>query len=76
MASTWTVIVNGEKYPVPDDDVKRLRADVVNAVRSGGDWVTLPVKGRAETVEVLMTPATQVALLLQRPPQPPMAFSV
>lgn len=72
MASSWSVTVNGEKFDVAEADVAGLRAALADAAPTGG-WVEVhPSTSLVESVEVLMTPATQVTLRLTAPSPPPM----
>jgi hypothetical protein len=56
MASITTIVVNGRSYRVdvrPDD----LKAQILAAVRSGGDWVSFTTVG-GRRCDVLITPGS------------------
>lgn len=72
--ATWILTVNGAQYGLDIEDADDLRREIVDACRAGGDWVTVfGASDARESLEVLITPSTQVTLRLEGPPYGPAA---
>jgi hypothetical protein len=56
------VVIDGERYAVPDDGgLDAVMREILDAVRSGGAYVSLG-RGAIGYSEVLVTPMTQVRI--------------
>lgn len=56
MASITTIVVNGRTYRV-EADAGAVKAQILDAVRAGGDWVTFTTTGGRRS-DVLITPGS------------------
>lgn len=61
MTTSHFVVIDNEHFPVAEGDQDAMRQRIIDAVRAGGDFVTLR-RDATRIVEVLVTPATAVHL--------------
>lgn len=58
---SFLVYINGHEHAVESDALAALRARILDAVRAGGAFVSVPDIGRTDSLE-LITPATPVRI--------------
>lgn len=61
MTTSHFVVIDNEHFPLAEDEQDGMRQRIIDAVRSGGDFVTFR-RDANRVVEVLVTPATAVQI--------------
>ncbi len=59
MTTSHFVVIDNDHFPVAEGEQEATRQHIIDAVRAGGDFITLRRDAR-RVVEVLITPATAV----------------